>query len=66
MHFTSVVFSGGAVSFEGAVFGRAVSFGGAVFSGGRVSFEEADFQVPPRFDNWPDGRPPDGLILPRS
>ncbi|MEU3457655.1 hypothetical protein ABZ671_29240 [Micromonospora sp. NPDC006766] len=66
VHFLNAVFSDGATSFDGAVFGRTVSFGEAVFSGGRVSFEEADFEVPPRFDSWPGGRPPDGLILPRS
>ncbi|MFG3556541.1 pentapeptide repeat-containing protein [Micromonospora sp. NPDC047557] len=66
VHFLNVAFRDGVTSFDGAVFGRTVLFGEAVFSGGRANFAGADFQVPPRFDNWPGGRPPDGLILPRS
>ncbi|MFG2057841.1 pentapeptide repeat-containing protein [Micromonospora sp. NPDC048930] len=77
VHFSRAVFSGGAVSFDGAEFsggavhfsravlsGGAMSFGGSVFSGGRVSFLGAAFDVRPTFDDWPGGRPPDGLVLP--
>ncbi|MEU5962846.1 pentapeptide repeat-containing protein [Micromonospora parva] len=58
-------FSGGEVSFQRATFsGGNASLSGAHFLGGRVSFNKAKFQVPPEFDVWPDGHPPDGLVLP--
>ncbi|WP_165521774.1 pentapeptide repeat-containing protein [Micromonospora zingiberis] len=63
--FEGTTFSGGRVSFDGAVFdGMPVSFEGAAFRGGEVSFERARWDVPPKFDQWPDGRPPEGLLLP--
>ncbi|MFJ6195768.1 pentapeptide repeat-containing protein [Micromonospora sp. NPDC092111] len=75
--FDGATFSGGRVSFEGATFsggavycddttfsGGRVSFVGATFSGGEVLVGKTSFQVPPKFDDWPTGRPPAGLVLP--
>ncbi|MET7881360.1 hypothetical protein ABZS52_31050 [Micromonospora profundi] len=63
--FGGSTFSGGEVSFGVATFsGGDVVFRGARFSGGNVVFDEATFDVVPTFDNWPGGRPPDGLVLP--
>ncbi|MBQ0977552.1 pentapeptide repeat-containing protein [Micromonospora sp. M61] len=60
-------FSGGVVSFTFARFvGGGVHFESAAFTGGQVQLEEAIFDVPPSFDVWPDGMPPDGLFLPES
>ncbi|WCN80910.1 pentapeptide repeat-containing protein [Micromonospora sp. LH3U1] len=67
VYLTQVTFSGGEVSFVGATFsGGEVSFVGATFSGGEVSFVGAKFQDPPRFDDWPTGRAPYGLLLPEA
>ncbi|MFD6678428.1 pentapeptide repeat-containing protein [Micromonospora parva] len=63
--FGGASFSGGMVSFCGAMFsGGLVSFRGAKFRGGLVSFDGVRVQDLPEFDDWPAGRPPDGLILP--
>ncbi|MEV1060114.1 hypothetical protein AB0I92_22920 [Micromonospora chalcea] len=79
VHFVRAEFSGGAVSFDGTEFsggsvhfagaefrGAAVSFYNSMFRGGRVSFQRAAFQVRPAFDDWPDGRTPEGLVLPEA
>ncbi|GHJ11812.1 hypothetical protein TPA0907_61790 [Micromonospora humidisoli] len=42
------------------------SFDGATFGGGQVSFKKADLDYPPKFDQWPDGRPTEGLHLPHE
>jgi hypothetical protein len=59
------MFSGGVVSFFGAVFsGRAVDFTDAVFSGGEVNFSDpGDWSFPPSFP-WTD-TPPPGVKLPK-
>ncbi|MFJ6152199.1 pentapeptide repeat-containing protein [Micromonospora profundi] len=63
--FDEATFSSGEVSFNVATFsGGNVVFGGATFSGGKVVFDEATFDVVPTFDYWPNGRRPDGLVLP--
>ncbi|MEU4774031.1 pentapeptide repeat-containing protein [Micromonospora sp. NPDC023644] len=65
--FENATFSGGGVVFRGARFGGGpVSFVSARFAGGVVSFEKARLDVPPKFDQWPDGRPPEGLLLPTA
>ncbi|PWR11499.1 hypothetical protein DKT68_05585 [Micromonospora acroterricola] len=79
MSFDEATFNGGQVFFGGATFGGGeVSFDGAVFGGGQVSFRRATFSggqvllgaalihVPPVFDAWPGGAPPEGLVLPEA
>ena len=77
-NFTSAEFTGGEVSFDGAMFsgGGEVSFDSAGFTGGRVLFngarfaggtvdfrQSADWSHPPSFD-WEGGTPPQGVKLP--
>ncbi|MET8123789.1 hypothetical protein [Micromonospora sp. NPDC005189] len=70
--FTRARFSGGLVSFgetshSGATFsGGRVSFRKAAFVGGEVNLGGALFEVPPKFDAWPDGAHPEGLTLPEG
>ena len=65
--FDRATFRSGRMSFEGATFsGGRVSFLRAAFSGGAVFFDGARLDVPPEFDQWLDGRPPEGLHLPAA
>ncbi|MCG5469689.1 pentapeptide repeat-containing protein [Micromonospora sp. LAH09] len=58
-------FTAGWVNFGVASFdGGRVYFDGASFSGGQVRLDKALIEVPPEFDAWPGGSPPEGLLLP--
>ncbi|MBQ1029169.1 pentapeptide repeat-containing protein [Micromonospora sp. C97] len=65
--FTTATFSDGVVSFVAATFGGGeVVFYGARFSGSQVYLVGPKSQFPPKFSEWPHGRPPDGLLLPEQ
>ncbi|MEU7571365.1 hypothetical protein [Micromonospora sp. NPDC049240] len=64
LSFPEAVFGGGRVSFVSQFNGGEVSFEGACFKGGQLSFQGSNLRVPLKFDAWPEGYPPDGLVLP--